>query len=111
MRTFPHYREDGFLVAFEVTSAWLVFSPILRILASVPGVTDVRRVWFQDDRATFRFLGLPASVNEPWGDSSRYWIGLQNRLANPDVDISPLHEAFVRYRGLGALQFWPFDGR
>lgn len=89
----------------------MVFGPLLKLLKSVPGVTDVRRVWFRDDRVVFKFHGIPAVVNEPWGDNSRYWIGLQSPSEHPEVDIAPIHDAFMQYRGYAALQFWPFDGR
>lgn len=110
MRTFPSFREDGHLVGFEVASSWLMLGPLIHLLRSVPGVTDVRRVWFKDDRVVFTFNGLPAVVNEPWGDNSRYWVGLKDRVSNPEVDITPIHQAFERYRGFGVLTFWPFGG-
>ena len=110
MKTFPHHRDDGTLVGFEITSSWIVLGPLVRLLRSVPGVTDVRRRWFEDDRVVFNFHGLPATVNEPWGDNSRYWVGLRDRVSHPSVDITPLHDAFKRYRGWAALRFWPFDG-
>lgn len=106
MKTYPHTRDGGSLIGFEVTSTWFVLGPLMRVLRSVPGVTDVRRVWFSDDRVLFNFHGLPATVNEPWGDSSRYWIGLVDRLSHPEVDVTPIHEAFRRYRGFAAFGAW-----
>ena len=68
------------------------------------GVSDVRRNWFSDDRVTFTFQGVPFVINEPWGDNSRYWVGpLAPEASGPD--ISPLHSAFVHYRGPLA-QLW-----
>ena len=99
MKTWPITRSDGSLHGFEVTSAWITFGPLFRILRSVPGVTHVRRNWFRDDRVLFNFRGVAAVVNEPWGDNSRYWIGPADPEAFPQIDISPLHEAFRRYRG------------
>ncbi|HWN29912.1 MAG TPA: hypothetical protein VNN78_00905, partial [Burkholderiales bacterium] len=46
----------------------------------------------------FKFLGEPFVVHEDWGDSDRYWVG----PANPEtskLDITPLHQAFLSYRG------------
>jgi len=103
MKTWPILRDDGSLRGFEITSTWLTFGPLFRILRSVPGVTDVRRNWFKDDRVLFNYRGVPAVVNEPWGDNSRYWVGLEDPDASPTVDISPIHEAFRRYRGVAAM--------
>lgn len=107
MKTYPILRPNGSLRGFEITSAWLTFRPLLRLLRSVPGVTDVRRNWFKDDRVTFNFHGKPAVVSEPWGDNSRYWVGLQEPDASPEIDISPIQEAFKRYRGFLVVTLWP----
>jgi hypothetical protein len=108
MKTYPIWRPDGSLHAFEITSSWIVYRPLLNIIRSVPGVTDVRRNWFKDDHIRFKFHGQPAVVNEPWGDNSRYWIRLEDPDASQEIDIRPLHEAFKEYRGYAALRFWPF---
>jgi hypothetical protein len=100
MKTYPIHLPNGTLYAFEITSVWLTFWPLYKILRSVQGVTDVRRNWFNDDRVTFKLYGKQAVVNEPWGDNSRYWIGLVDVDATSEIDINPLHEAFKRYRGL-----------
>lgn len=100
MKTYPIYKDNGLLRGFEITGSWIRFGPLLRILRSVDGVTDVTRQRLNDDRVSFKFLGRNAIINEPWGDSSRYWVGLENPDENQEVDISPIHEAFKRYRGL-----------
>jgi hypothetical protein len=100
MKTYPIHLPNGTLHAFEITSSWVTFWPLFKILRSVKGVTDVRRNWFNDDRVTFKFYGKQAVVNEPWGDNSRYWIGLLDADAASEIDINPLHEAFKHYRGL-----------
>lgn len=107
MKTYPIFRPDGSLRGFEITSSWFTFRPMLKLLRSVPGVTDVRRNWFKDDRVTFKFHGKAAVVNEPWGDNSRYWVGLEDPDASIDLDIASIHEAFRRYRGFLVTTFWP----
>ena len=64
------------------------------------GVTDVQRELFKEVRIHFKYLGHEAVVWEPWGDSSRFWIGFVEPHRSEEIDISPLHEAFVGYRGL-----------
>jgi hypothetical protein len=66
----------------------LTFRPLFTLLRSVAGVGDVRRHWFNDDRITFTFQGKAAVVHEP-EDNSRYWIGLQDPDAAPEVDLNP----------------------
>ncbi len=107
MKTYPILRPDGSLRGFEITSSWLAFRPLLKLLRSVPGVTDVRRNWFKDDRVTFRFHGKAAVVNEPWGDNSRYWVGLEDPDASAAPNIAPILEAFSRYRGFLVTTLWP----
>lgn len=106
MKTYPLVRPDGSLRGFEITCIWLTFRPLFKLLRSVPGVTDVRRNWFKDDRVTFKFHGKAAVVNEPWGDNSRYWVGLEDPDASPDLDIAPIHEVFSRYRGFLVTTLW-----
>lgn len=107
MKTYPLLGLDGQLRGFEVTGSWLTFGPLFKILRSVPGVTDVRRNWFHEDRITFKFQGKAALVNEPWGDNSRYWIGLKDPTDASQIDIAPIHEAFRHYQGFLATSLWP----
>ncbi|MDH3623485.1 MAG: hypothetical protein OEQ49_06390 [Myxococcales bacterium] len=95
MKTYPIIDDVGSLRGFEIAVP-LSYRPIYRALRSVEGVTDVKRTWFNEDRMKFKFNGEPFIVWEPYGDNSRYWIG----PADPpsEQDISPIHEAFERYR-------------
>jgi hypothetical protein len=111
MKTYPLRRQDGSLLAFEITSAWVTFRPLYGILRSVQGVTDVKRNWFKDDRVTFKFHGEPFVINEPWGDNSRYWLGPENAEASTR-DITSLHDAFQRYEGLISQTWkWVFNAK
>ena len=100
MKTYPILKDDGSLYAFEITSAWVRFGPLYRVLESVEGVSEVKRRRFNDDRVTFKFHNVDCVVNEPWGDSSRYWVGFREPEAGSDIDISPIWQAFKNYRGL-----------
>jgi hypothetical protein len=97
VKTHPISRPDGSLLAFEVTSAWVTFRPLYKTLRSVPGVSDIKRNLFNDDRITFTFQGESCVVNEPWGDSSCYWIGPLDAQSSK-LDMTPLHRAFQAYR-------------
>lgn len=103
MKTHPIKRMDGSLLAFEITSAWVRFGPLFKILKSVEGVTDIKRQWCNDDRISFKYHGEKAIVNEPWGDNSRYWVGFEDPDQSKKIDLSPLRDAFDHYRGLTLL--------
>ena len=95
MRTYPLYREDGSLFAFEITSAWVSFFRLFATLRSVAGVADIRRNCFNEDRASFMYLGERWVVNEPFGDNSRYWVGPERGIHSTQ-DASAIHLAFQR---------------
>jgi hypothetical protein len=95
VRTYPLFREDGSLFAFEVTSAWISFRPLFKALRSVPGITNLKRNYFNEDRASFVYRGERWVVNEPSGDNSRYWIGPE-RGRDSALDATPVHEALQK---------------
>ena len=99
MKTYPLHRDDGTLYGFEIPSSWTTFGPLFKILRSVDGVSDVRRQYFKDDRIVFDYHGEKFVVNEPWGDSSRYWVGSEKGHVTKQA-IEPIHEAFDKYETL-----------
>ena len=94
--------------AFEISSGWLTFGPLYKVLRSLKDVSDVKRNWFDDDRISFIYGGELFVINEPWGDNSRYWVGPKNP-ENSKVDIAPLHEAFKNGNSHGCLK-WLWGG-
>ena len=97
MRTYPIVDDDGSLRGFEIDLP-VSNRPIIRVLRSTKGVTEVTRTWFNEDRIKFLFNGEPFVVNEPYGDNSRYWIGPASSPS--EQDLSPIHEAFQNHRYL-----------
>src|SRR5687768_8748725 len=100
MKTYRAVEAADRLIAFEIPNSTPAL--VARILRGVEGVTDVRvRRLFgpfpQDVHVRFRFRGLDHVVMEPWGDSSRLWIGPENTGA-PAADASALEEAFKEWR-------------
>ena len=106
MRTYPLRRADGSLFAFEVTSVWVSFHSLFKVLRSVDGVTEVKRNFFNEDRASFSYGGERWVVNEPFGDNSRYWIGPERGYKSM-LDGSAVHEAFLKHESL-ARRLWCF---
>jgi len=101
MRTYPRLDErTGRVVGFEIDNVYIGLSALGRTLCSVDGVTDVRRrkpfsKW-EEIHLWFRYKGTECVVWEPYGDSSRYWIGQSN---SPEpVDIAAIEEAFKHYK-------------
>jgi len=96
---YPLRRADGSLFAFEVTSTWVSFHSLFKVLRSVDGVTDVKRNFFNEDRASFNYGGEQWIVNEPFGDNSRYWIGPE-RGSKSSLDATAVHDAFLQLESL-----------
>ena len=97
MKTWPQYRDDGTLASFEITSMWVTFRPLFRILKSIEGVTDIRRNGFDDRRVTFKLNDQQIAVWEPWGDNSRYLVVPTE--GGSSINLHPVHEAFRRHKG------------
>jgi hypothetical protein len=79
MRTFPARDSGAVLRGIEVEHIYISRGRLGRVLSSVEGVASVRkaprirrREGYQLD---FELGGVPYTVWEPYGDSSRYWIG------------------------------------
>lgn len=103
MRT---YRDgSGSAVAgFEVSNLLISTKQIAMILRSVEGVRDVherRSFSHQEELLKFSYSGVPGVVIEPFGDSSRYWIGPADP-ENPFETVG-LERAFKDHR-LGRLR-------
>lgn len=102
MRTHPVPTKSGDKsFAFEIENAYIAPSTVARLLAGVAGVTDVRPRKKSsksiDVHVEFMFQGQPYIVLEPFGDSSRYWIGPKDK-PNSVGEIAELEDAFKSYR-------------
>lgn len=100
MRTFPVVNEGGQTVAFEVGNVLISPGQLHAILSRVSGVTNVRRREPFSGEANwlvrFEFSGRPYVVVEPFGDSSRYWVGPENS-GDLGGDVEPLRAAVHAY--------------
>ena len=80
MKTFPIHDNQGRLLAFEINNLFISRRRTIHILKSIEGVEiTYRRFPFARDSSDvfckFLFDGQEYIAMEPWGDSSRYWIG------------------------------------
>ena len=95
MRTYPAINKENEVLGFEISSSWIWIGFIFKILRSCDEVTEIKRIWFKDDRASFKFNGIACVIHEPWGDSSRYWIGPKN--TDTEIDLTKVHKLFQNY--------------
>ena len=105
MKTYSILTRDGSRAfAFELESIYLSAATAARLLAEVEGVVEVERrralSRSNDVHIVFKYRGQPHMVWEPYGDSSRYWVGPQEPAGDADdaVDISALEAVFKPYR-------------
>lgn len=91
---------DGRLIAFEIENIYVGISAIAGLFQQISAITDVnRRRLFageSDIHVRFKYGGQPCVVWEPYGDSSRYWIGAET----PDAftaNLQELRTIFDRY--------------
>ena len=104
MRTYEVHTKSGDLLAFEVSSL-LGVSGVARILQAVDGVQILERqrlfrgLRHEEVRIRFEYQGERFTVEEPFGDSSRFWIGPESRSPTPRLDR--IREAFTRARWWG----------
>jgi len=102
VKTYPIAMEGKETIfAFEIGNTFTYLRWIAYVLRTVEGVSDVRvRRLFgrpSDVHVKFRYLDQECIVHEPWGDSSRYWIGPEDS-EEEQIDLRPIEEAFQRYR-------------
>lgn len=85
MKTFPIKLKDGHLYAFEIDNTDIWPRRISKLLNTLDGVTKIQRKKLlrrldkdhSEDTVHIKFSynNKEFVVLEPWGDSSRYWIG------------------------------------
>ena len=100
MRTYP-FDRDGTITAFEIENTLISRRRIARLLATVPGVTDVKLGGefgsANDIRVSFKYLGDDYEVEEPYGDNARYIVGPKDPVATRH-SIEQIEAAFRGHR-------------
>jgi len=101
MDTFPLLTAQGVIWAFEVEIGFISPRVLARLLAAVDEVDEIgpRSAFssFDEVHVRFRYRGQRFVVSEPFGDSSRLWIGPCDKNENL-IDASPLEGALRDYR-------------
>ena len=91
MRVHKLNREDGRLFAFEIENAYIRPRKIAALLEPVDGVSNIsfRKPFSSsnDVHLKFKYRGEDFMVWEPYGDSSRYWIGPEEEGKFSDISL------------------------
>jgi hypothetical protein len=102
MTVYDIHTPTGELLAFEIDHQTVGRRGVLRVVRSIPGVRVVRvprrlLSWFREDVfCVFEIGGARFEIWEPFGDSSRYWIGPTGKPRAPVEEISVVRAAFAR---------------
>jgi hypothetical protein len=99
MKTEKIYLNDC-LFAIEINNVYVSCKNTSSILRSIDGVTSVRvRKAFSretsDFRVAFKYFGVECVVQEPYGDSSDYWIGPVDEKPVPSFEL--INKRFETY--------------
>lgn len=95
MKTFPIMKKGNVVFAFEIKNFWISVSKVSKVLRSIEGVSDIltRKLFERKDyEVEFLYFGRKCIVVEPFGDSSRYWIGPCDE--GSELDMGPVEERF-----------------
>jgi hypothetical protein len=104
MKTYPIKSDRNQTFAFEISNAYIGASAIADLLRQSDKVTNVKPRKPLENRGDvhieFQYAGTDFVVWEPFGDSSRYWVGPKDD-ANRSVSVEDLEAVFARYQPAG----------
>ncbi len=103
MEIFPIKDDSGSLIAFEIENAYISLGKIASLLTGLDGISRVRKRSIfsgrSEVRVQFRYAGKNFAVIEPFGDSSRYWIGPCDDFSSASSGpVAVLAETFTSYK-------------
>jgi hypothetical protein len=100
MKAYLIEDASGDVFAVEVENAYVSVGTLSRLLGEVSGVASIhRRKPFSSSAqplARFVYKGVSFIITEPFGDSSRYWIGPEN-VKTSATDIEPIIRVLANY--------------
>lgn len=87
-------------VGFEIDNVYIGVGRVAKILRQIPGVTSVQQrkpfTKWTHVHIWFKYQGYDCLVIEPFGDSSRYWLGPKN--VDDVFSFTEVERAFKMYR-------------
>lgn len=96
--------KDGRVLAFEISNLLVSRRRVCRILQTIPGVRILKKPRFlsqfrEEEFCEFEVSGQKFKAWEPWGDSSRFWIGPEPTQWCEQVAV--VRDAFERHGFVG----------
>lgn len=92
--------ESSSAIGFEIDNIYVSLGKIVNILEGIHDVTVVKKrklfTKWEGIHIWFNYLNHECVVVEPFGDSSRYWIGFNS--LEEGLDISVIESAFRQYQ-------------
>ena len=91
MHIYEVINESGEVFAFEINNTLLSRKKVIQIIEDLPGVNVVGRpkgfVFDNENEfCQFEYEGNTFIIEEPWGDSSRYWVGPKPIAFTPNIN-------------------------
>lgn len=92
MKTYPIKTDKGSIHVFEVGNAALSRGGVVRIVQKIPNVVVVKKPkflsWLREDVfCQFEISGQLFSVEEPFGDNSRYLVSAEPRGSSQQIEV------------------------
>ena len=92
MKTYPLNNEDGKLHAFEIENARIGRQGVVRIVQTIPEAVLVQKPkslsWLREEVfCQFKVGSQLFSVEEPFGDNSRFLVGAEPPGWCPQMEI------------------------
>ena len=93
MRTYPIQNEQHQLHAFEINNALTGRRAVAKIIESIPNVKLKKKPkffsWFRNNDVfcIFELNNREFTIEEPFGDNSRYLIGCNPPCHSPEIII------------------------
>jgi len=98
LRTYKYYKDNNQFFAFEIENVYIRPKKAAQLLSSVKGVADVTKTNSSEVHVTFKYKNKNFTVLEPYGDSSRYWIGPDDDDDPQNIDIMEIEKVFRNYK-------------
>lgn len=100
MKIFDLKDQEGRTYAFEVENLAIGRSGFCKVVKTIPGAEILKTPrflsWFREDVfCKFSVAGATFEAWEPFGDSSRYWVGPEPVSYVPQISI--IRSAFEAY--------------
>jgi hypothetical protein len=103
MRIYDVKDSEGCAFAFEVKNLFLGRSAASKFVSKLPGVKMLRSPksfsYFREEVfCEFELSGHQFQIWEPFGDSSRYWIGPKDKTRSPETHaiVAVVKAAFAK---------------